>query len=42
MNFKCFQYAMELNDSNIQTLAAYLQKTLSPDPTERRGGWYKQ
>ncbi|KAK2193331.1 hypothetical protein NP493_15g03058 [Ridgeia piscesae] len=28
---------MELNDSNIQTLAAYLQKTLSPDPTERRG-----
>lgn len=33
---------MELNDANIQTLAAYLQKTLSPDPTERRGGQYYQ
>lgn len=29
---------MEVTESNLQTLAGYLQKTLSPDPTERRGG----
>ncbi|KAK2157652.1 hypothetical protein LSH36_187g00016 [Paralvinella palmiformis] len=28
---------MEVTESNLQTLAGYLQKTLSPDPTERRG-----
>lgn len=27
---------MEVNDSNLQTLAGYLQKTLCPDLTERR------
>ena len=26
-----------MSDSNLQTLASYLQKTLSPEPTERRG-----
>ena len=29
---------MELNDGNLQTLAGYLQKTLSPDVVERRAG----
>jgi len=29
---------MEINDGNLHVLAGYLQKTLSPDPVERRGG----
>jgi hypothetical protein len=29
---------MEINEGNLQALAGYLQKTLSPDPVERRGG----
>lgn len=29
---------MELNDTNFQTLAQYLQQTLSPDPSVRRPG----
>lgn len=28
---------MEITDANLQTLAGYLQKTLLPDPVERRG-----
>ena len=31
---------MEVNEGNLQALAGYLQKTLSPDPVERRGGNY--
>jgi len=30
---------MEINDGNLHVLAGYLQKTLSHDPVERRGGW---
>ena len=29
---------MEITDGNLHVLAGYLQKTLSPDPVERRGG----
>jgi len=29
---------MEITDGNLHVLAGYLQKTLSPDPIERRGG----
>jgi len=31
---------MEITDGNLHVLAGYLQKTLSPDPIERRGGCY--
>jgi len=29
---------MEVTDGNLHVLAGYLQKTLSPDPVERRAG----
>ena len=29
---------MEITEGNLHVLAGYLQKTLSPDPVERRGG----
>ena len=31
---------MEVTDANLQQLAGYLEKTLLPDVTERRGGMY--
>ena len=32
---------MEVTDANLQALAGYLEKTLTPDPTERKGGlWF--
>ena len=33
-----FSEVMEVTDANLQQLQVYLQQTLSPDPTARRGG----